>query len=177
MWFSLGAAATTLRGDCQDCEQPGAFLHAASVLAGVGRRVTSRMDYGVEFIWVPTSSNPGAHIRSTFFVAAAQFRPWDSRGFFLKTGMGMTFVRNWIYDGTGTLPPVTSKALGLTYSAGWRLPPARPRRPADPGLAACRGAGRFPDRHDHDRERRGELLVDRRRGRDPVTTARDHGQP
>ena len=33
--------------------------------------------------------------------------------------MGMTFIRNFVYDGTGTLPPITSKALGLTYGAGW----------------------------------------------------------
>ena len=117
--FTAGVAATTLRGDCQDCEEPGPFLHTTSVLAGVSRSVTRRMDAGVEVLWVPTSSNPGAHIRSTFVVAAAQFRPWESRGFLIKAGMGMTFVRNWLFDGSGTLPPVTSKALGLTYSAGW----------------------------------------------------------
>ena len=31
----------------------------------------------------------------------------------------MAFVRNFVYDGTGTLPPITSKALGLSYAAGW----------------------------------------------------------
>jgi len=35
--------------------------------------------------------------------------------------MGMAFVRNWVYDFSGGIsaPPFTSKALGLTYSAGW----------------------------------------------------------
>ncbi len=33
--------------------------------------------------------------------------------------MGMAFVRNFVYDGTGTQPPITSKALGLGYAAGW----------------------------------------------------------
>jgi len=118
-WFVAGTAATTLRGDCQDCEQPGAFIHTASVLAGAGRRINDRMDAGAEVFWVPADSPSSSRINSTFVVATAQFRPWQSRGFFLKAGMGMAFVRNWVFDGTGVQPPVTSKALGLTYSAGW----------------------------------------------------------
>ena len=121
MWIVAGGAATTLRGDCQDCPEPGAYIHAGSVLVGAGRRVTTRMDAGVEVLWVPATAASGSRVRSTFVVAAAQFRPWESQGFFLKAGMGMTFVRNWIYDGSGELPPVTSKALGLTYSAGWQF--------------------------------------------------------
>ena len=119
LWLVAGAAATTLRGDCQDCEQPGAFLHTASLLAGAGRRVNDRMDAGVEVMWVPAESASGSRIRSTFILAAAQFRPLKSRGFFLKAGMGMAFVRNWVFDGSGVQPPVTSKALGLSYGAGW----------------------------------------------------------
>jgi hypothetical protein len=119
LWLVAGTAATTLRGDCQECEQPGAFLHTGSLFVAVGRRMNERMDAGVEAVWVPAETATGNQIRATFVLAAAQFRPWQSRGFILKTGMGMTFVRNWVYDGTGVQPPVTSKALGLTYSAGW----------------------------------------------------------
>jgi hypothetical protein len=119
LWLVAGTAATTLRGDCQDCEQPGAFLHTASLFASVGRRINDRMDAGVEVLWAPAESPSGSQVRSTFVLAAAQFRPWQSRGFILKAGMGMTFVRNWVYDGSGVQPPVTSKALGLTYGAGW----------------------------------------------------------
>ena len=79
------------------------------------------MDAGVEVSWVPATSVAGDDIRSTFLLAAAQFRPWQTNGFFLKAGMGMVFIRNFVYDGTGTLPPITSKALGLTYGAGWTL--------------------------------------------------------
>ena len=119
LWLVAGGAATTLRGDCQDCEQPGAFLHTGSIFAAAGRRMNARMDAGVEVAWVPAETASGNQIRATFVLAAAQFRPWQSRGFILKAGMGMTFVRNWVYDGTGIQPPVTSKALGLTYGAGW----------------------------------------------------------
>jgi hypothetical protein len=119
LWLAAGATATTLRGDCQDCEEPGAFIHTASLLVTAGRRINDRMDAGVEVFWVPAHARSGSQVNSTFVVATAQFRPWQSRGFVLKAGMGMAFVRNWVFDGTGVQPPVTSKALGLTYSAGW----------------------------------------------------------
>jgi len=121
-WIVFGGASTTLRGDCQeDCvaHGTGAYLHTGSLLAIVGFRVNRQMDAGVEVSWVPATSKAGDDIRLTFLLAAAQFRPWESRGFFLKAGMGMAFVRNFVYDTGGTLPPITSKALGLTYGAGW----------------------------------------------------------
>jgi hypothetical protein len=121
-WIVLGGASTTLRGDCQeDCvaHGTGAYLHTGSVVAIVGVRVNRQADAGVEVSWVPATSQTNAEIRSTFLLATGQFRPWPSRGFFVRGGMGMAFVRNFIYDGTGTLPPITSKALGLTYGAGW----------------------------------------------------------
>ena len=122
MWIVLGGTSTTLRGDCQEgcvSEGTGAYLHTGSVLAIAGFRVNPKMDAGVEVSWVPATSKAGDEIRSTFVLAAAQFRPWESRGFFLKAGMGMAFVRNFVYDVTDTLPTITSKALGLTYGAGW----------------------------------------------------------
>ena len=121
-WIVLGGTSTTLRGDCQeDCvaHGTGAYLHTGSVLAIVGVRVNRQTDAGVEVSWVPATSTTNAEIRSTFLLATGQFRPWESRGFFLRGGMGMAFVRNFVYDGSGTLPPITSKALGLTYGAGW----------------------------------------------------------
>ena len=122
MWIVAGGTTTTLRGDCQeDCvaHGTGAYLHTGSFLGIVGFRVNPHMDAGVEVSWVPATSVAGDDIRSTFLLAAAQFQPWPTHGFFLKAGMGMTFIRNFVYDGTGTLPPITSKALGLTYGVGW----------------------------------------------------------
>ena len=52
-------------------------------------------------------------------MGAAQYTPWPTRGFFLKAAVGMAFVRNFPYDGSGTLPPATSKGLGFSYAAGW----------------------------------------------------------
>ena len=121
-WIVIGGTLTTLRGDCQeDCvaHGTGAYLQSGSLLGIVGVRVNRLMDAGVEVSWVPATSNAGDDIRSTFILAASQFKPWASRGLFLKAGMGMVFIRNFVYDGTETLPPITSKALGLTYGIGW----------------------------------------------------------
>jgi hypothetical protein len=122
MWIVAGGTTTTLRGDCQeDCvaHGTGAYLNTGSLFGIVGFRVNPHMDAGVEVSWVPATSVAGDDIRSTFLLAAAQFRPWQTNGFFLQAGMGMAFIRNFVYDGTGTLPPITSKALGLTYGVGW----------------------------------------------------------
>ena len=79
---------------------PGTTCTPAVCSAIAGSRVNRQMDAGVEVSWVPATSRAGADIRTTFLLAAAQFRPWQSRGFFLKAGMGMAFVRNFVYDGT-----------------------------------------------------------------------------
>jgi hypothetical protein len=122
MVITFGGTATTLRGDCQeDCELhgTGVYLHTYSLIGSVGYRVNRQMDGGLEVSWVPATSAAGADIRTTFVLGSAQFRPMVSRGLFLKAGMGMAFVRNFVYDANGALPPVTSKALGLTYGVGW----------------------------------------------------------
>ncbi|MCM3878655.1 MAG: hypothetical protein ND807_00970 [Vicinamibacterales bacterium] len=123
LWLVIGGGFTTLRGDCQeDCpvHGQGAYWHTGNFTSNVGYRVNKQMDAGVEVSWVPVTTKGGDEVRSTFVLTVAQFRPWESHGFFLKGGMGMAFVRNFVYsDSTSTVPPLTSKALGLTYGAGW----------------------------------------------------------
>lgn len=121
-WIVVGVTSTTLRGDCQEpcpAHGTGAYLNTGSVLGVAGVRVNPRVDAGIEVSWVPATSKAGDDIRSTFLLATGQFRPMASRGFFLRAGMGMAFVRNFAFDASGAVPPVTSKALGLTYGAGW----------------------------------------------------------
>ena len=123
MWIAAGGASTTLQGACgEGCDLESPYFHTGSVLADVGYRVNTQMDAGLEIAWTPATSAAGDDIRSTFLIGVAQFRPWESKGFSIKGGMGMAFVRNWVYDFSGggsSSPPFTSKALGLTYSAGW----------------------------------------------------------
>ena len=123
MWIAAGGASTTLQGACgEGCDVESPYFHSGSVLVDVGSRVNSRADAGLEVAWTPATSEAGEKIRSTFLIGVAQYRPWESKGFSIKGGMGMAFVRNWVYDFSGSgdpKPPFTSKALGLTYSAGW----------------------------------------------------------
>ncbi len=122
MWIAFGGSSTTMQGACgEGCDTESPYFHTGTVLADIGHRVNPRTDAGVEIAWTPSTSAAGEDIRSTFIVGVAQFRPWASKGFSIKGGMGMAFVRNWVYDFSGgvSAPPFTSKALGLTYSAGW----------------------------------------------------------
>jgi hypothetical protein len=49
-----------------------------------------------------------------------QFRPWQSKGFFVKAGAGMAFVNNWILTtADGDDNGIRSKAFGLGLASGW----------------------------------------------------------
>jgi hypothetical protein len=53
-------------------------------------------------------------------MGSVQFRPWQSKGFFVKGAAGMAFVRNWILttpDGEDS--GIRSKAFGLGLASGW----------------------------------------------------------
>lgn len=122
LWIVAGGAATTKKGDCRNCEEPGPYIHTSSVLVDGGVRVNGQMDVGGEFMWVPGEASTGDQNRATIILAISQFRPWSSQGFFLKGGMGMAFVRNWVYTGgSDTKPPYTSKALSVVYGGGWEF--------------------------------------------------------
>jgi hypothetical protein len=116
LWIVAGGGSTTVRGDCQTCEEDYPYRHGASVLGNIGYRVSPRVDLGAEILWAPVETESG-QIRATHFDAVVQFRPWRSHGFFLKTGAGMAFVRNWI----DTLGPdaINSKALSVVIGGGW----------------------------------------------------------
>jgi hypothetical protein len=61
------------------------------------------------------------NIRSTHVDAIAQFRPWATKGFFLKGGAGMAFVRNWV-DVTGP-DAFNQKGLSVVIGGGWAFRP------------------------------------------------------
>jgi hypothetical protein len=116
VWFTAGGTFSTLRGDCQTCETDTPYRHSGGVVADIGYRVNRRMDVGGEVFWMPVDT-AGGHTRTTHVDAVAQFRPWESQGFFLKGGAGMAFVRNWVdaLDAEG----INSKALSIVMGAGW----------------------------------------------------------
>lgn len=118
LWISAGGAFTTVRGDCQTCEEDFPYRHGASLVADVGRRVNDRMDVGAELFVVAINTTDG-RIRTFHVDAVAQFRPWVSQGFFVKGGAGMAFVRNWV-DAVGP-EPIFSKALSVVIGTGWEF--------------------------------------------------------
>ena len=120
LWLVAGGASATMRGDCQTCEEDFPYRHSGAVLVDVGYRTNPRMDVGVELYWMPIGTSQG-RINTTHVDAVAQFRPWASRGFFLKGGAGMAFVRNWV-DVLGT-DSFNSKALSVIIGAGWAFQP------------------------------------------------------
>ena len=117
-WVVIGGAKNTLGGDCTFCAEEGferRYNHGWSLLADVGGRVNNRMDAGIEVVWIPETTLEGDTFRTTFLVGVAQFRPWGSQGFFIKGGMGMAFVRNWLFADRR----ITQKALAVAIGGGW----------------------------------------------------------
>jgi hypothetical protein len=69
--------------------------------------------------WVPATLTTGDQVRVTFLTASVQFRPWQRRGFFLKGGSGMAFLRNWLNTVDVEASPMRSKAFALAIGTGW----------------------------------------------------------
>ena len=120
LWIVAGAAPATLRGHCQDCTQDFPFRHGGAVLGNAGYRVSPRIDVGADVFWMQWRNESG-RIRATAIDAIAQFRPWASKGFFVKGGAGMAFVRNWVQ--TVGPHPDNQKALAVVFGGGWEFRP------------------------------------------------------
>jgi hypothetical protein len=118
LYVRAGFLSTTFLGDCTDCE--GAQYHSTGTLLGaVGWTLNPRTDLGVEILRVFSQETESDRIRVTFLLGSVQFRPWRTRGFFLKAGAGMAFVHNWILQLEGEDPSFRSKAFALDLGAGW----------------------------------------------------------
>jgi hypothetical protein len=119
-WIVVGGGSTTLTGHCTNCDE-GNYQHTGGLLVNAGLSLSQRTDVGAEVLWVPAHLPSGPDLRTTFVLAAVQFRPWSTAGFFVKAGAGFAFVRNWVVDleGTGEAPPFISAAFGLGIGGGW----------------------------------------------------------
>jgi hypothetical protein len=117
-WFAVGVLSTSSLGDCTDCESVP-YRHTGSLLANAGWSLNRRTDVGAELVWVASKTTGTDRIRVTFLMSSLQFRPWTSRGFFLKAGAGMAFVHNWVLTHDGEDDAFRSKAFALHLGAGW----------------------------------------------------------
>lgn len=123
LWIVAGGASGTVSGDCQDCEEDFPKRHGGALVGDVGYRVSPRLDVGADVFWMQWQNDNG-QIRMTAIDAVAQFRPWGSKGFFVKGGAGMAFVRNWVH--TVRPDPYFSKALSVVIGGGWAFNPKGP---------------------------------------------------
>ena len=120
LWIVAGGAAATLRGRCQDCGVEFPYRHAGAVFGNAGYRVNTRMSVGADLFWMQWRTESG-RIKTTVIEAVAQFRPWESKGFFVKGGAGMALVRNFVQ--TIGPNPDDSKALAVVIGGGWEFNP------------------------------------------------------
>jgi hypothetical protein len=116
-YFTAGGASTTLLGDCSDCEANN-YLHSGSFMAGGGMAINRRADLGGEYLFVPATLTTGDELRISFLMAVVQVRPWQSKGFFLKAGSGMAFLKNFLKTVQADTP-LRSKAFALGIGTGW----------------------------------------------------------
>ena len=118
LWIVAGAGSGSLRGHCQDCSAEFPYRQGISLTGNVGRHINSRMDVGGDIDWIKWENDSG-QIRAMSLDAVAQFRPWESAGFFVKGGAGMALVRNFVR--TLGPHPDDSKALSLALGTGWEF--------------------------------------------------------
>jgi len=139
LWIVAGGASGTLRGHCNDCTADFPFRHGGVVVGNAGYRVNSRMAVGADIFWIRWTNDSGK-IYATALDAVAQFRPWSSKGFFVKGGAGMAFVRNFVR--TLGPHPDDSKALAVVIGGGWEF---RPKGPLGLQLFATQHVGALGD--------------------------------
>jgi len=120
LWIVAGGATTTLRGHCQDCEQDFPFRHGGAITGNGGYRVNPRVDVGGDVFWIQWNNESG-HIYATALNGVVQFRPWKTKGFFVKGGAGMAFVHNYVH--TLGPHPDRQKALSVVFGGGWEFIP------------------------------------------------------
>ena len=118
-WVVVGGTSTSFLSDCTDCDEETApYRHTSSLLANAGAPINPRTDIGAEFLLVRAHSSATDRIRVAFVMGSVQFRPWSGSGFFVKAGLGMAFVKNWIISPDIEDTGIRSKALALEHGAG-----------------------------------------------------------
>jgi hypothetical protein len=121
LWIAAGGGLGAARVGCEPCDGDGTYRRTRGLSVDAGIRVNPKLDAGAELAWMPISLERGEPIWTTFLLGAAQFSPWTRRGFFVKGGMGLGFVRNWSADLAlqDLAPQVTTNAMAMSYGAGW----------------------------------------------------------
>ncbi len=127
VWIVAGPGFSAARAGCPKCDEDGVYANSYSFLVDAGLSVNQRVDVGIELAWVNLDVDGSSHIRTTFILGVAQFRPWVDRGLFLRAGMGLGIAGNGLFSPIGPplAPPYTTNALGIVYGVGWEFKVAR----------------------------------------------------
>jgi hypothetical protein len=116
-WLGVGLGYGAFRTDCNNCTRDDLYSNGGGLIVSGGVAANGQLDAGGEIFWSSTAFEGGDY-RASFLLGTVQFRPWKTRGFYLKGGLGLAFVRANITVGgqtTGSKP----KGLGVHYGAGW----------------------------------------------------------
>lgn len=115
--LGVGLGYGAFRTDCTNCARDDLYSTGGSLMVSGGVAVNDQLDAGGEILWASTAFEGGDY-RASFLLGTVQFRPWKARGFYLKGGLGLAFVRASITidDQTTASKP---KGLGVHYGAGW----------------------------------------------------------
>jgi len=123
-WLGAGLGYGAFRTDCSNCARDDLYSNGGGLMVSGGVVANGRLDAGGEIFWASTAIDAGDY-RAAFLLGVAQFRPWKTRGFYLKGGLGLAFIRASITVDDRTTTS-TQKGLGVHYGAGWVF--ARERR-------------------------------------------------
>jgi hypothetical protein len=122
LWLTAGGGFSSQKGDCSSCTGDVVYVKSGNLVIDIGARGNSQLDGALELIWAPSKMRTGDDLRVTFLMGVGQYRPLKNHGFFVKGGMGVAFVRNWVIDVTNDVTPAfTTNAMALTYGAGWEV--------------------------------------------------------
>jgi hypothetical protein len=119
LWIVGGAGAMSFLADCEECGDPEDYRHSYGLLVTAGRAITRRLDFGAEFMWTPGETAGGDPVRTSFLLAATQFRPWQSQGFFVKGGIGIAFIKNRVTIPGQDSGEFITKSLAVAIGGGW----------------------------------------------------------
>ena len=115
--LGVGLGYAAFRTDCNNCERDDLYSTGGGLMVSGGVAVNDQLDAGGEILWASTAFEGGDY-RASFLLGTVQFRPWKARGFYLKGGLGLAFLRAniTVNDQTTESKP---KGLGVHYGAGW----------------------------------------------------------
>jgi hypothetical protein len=119
LWIVGGAGSMSFLADCEECGDPEDYQHSYGLLVNAGRAITRRLDFGAELVWTPGEAASGDPVRTTFLLAATQFRPWQSQGFFVKGGIGIAFIKNRVTIPGQDSGEFVTKSLAVVIGGGW----------------------------------------------------------